>query len=146
MNIIPQCPNCGCTRVQYNYSTSTLMGYTKIIDNGKLESCDPNWHTSYYTCCKCSHKFHISERYGRVEEIKDDGPVPQVPISNIPLNASEGTSTISIKEIPETEIKFKWQIDIEDLQRQMKEVKEALERLEVNMSNGHNNLVETTQM
>ena len=54
-----------------------------------------------------------------------------------------------VKDIPnaiETEVKYQWQIDIKDLQRQMKEIKEALERLEVNMSNGHSDLVETTQM
>ena len=54
-----------------------------------------------------------------------------------------------VKDIPnatEAEVKYRWQIDIEDLQRQMKEVKKALQRLEVNMSNGHSDLVETTQM
>ena len=54
------------------------------------------------------------------------------------------TETLYIPNATETEVKYQWQIDIEDLQRQMKEVKEALERLEVNMLNGHSDVVETT--
>ena len=43
-------------------------------------------------------------------------------------------------------MKYQWQIDIEDLQRQMKEVKEALQRLEVNKSNEYSDLVESSKM
>ena len=61
--------------------------------------------------------------------------------------ATASTLTINTdKNENEAQIKYQWQIDIEDLQRQMKEVKEALQRLEVSMSNGHSDLVETTQM
>ena len=61
-------------------------------------------------------------------------------------NTSTETATLYVPSETEAEVKYQWQIDIEDLQRQMKEVKKALQRLEVSMSNGHSDLVETTQM
>ena len=152
MTSIPQCPNCGSTTVEYRYSTSTLMGYSQIIKDGEWQNCDPNWHTSYYTCCKCHHRFHIREQYGKIVDVTDEGQEQEIPIIEMPLTVSNDTytsietETLYIPNVSGTEVKYQWQIDIEDLQRQMKEVKEALERLEVNMSNGHNDVVETTQM
>ena len=151
---IPQCPNCGGTRVQYRYSMSTTMGFVPVIDNGILEDCDPNYHTSFYTCCKCHHNFYIREQYGKVIDVVDEGEIKEIPIEKMPISVSDNitaatASTLTIntdKNENEAQIKYQWQIDIEDLQRQMKEVKEALQRLEVSMSNGHSDLVETTQM
>jgi len=150
---IPQCPHCGGTRLQYRYSTSTAMGFTQIIDNGVWEDCDPNYYTSFYICCKCHHNFYIREQYGKVIDVVDEGEIKQVPIEKMPISVNDNTtvtaSTLAIntnKNATEAEIKYQGQIDIEDLQRQMKEVKAALERLEVNMSNGHSNVVETTKM
>lgn len=83
-------------------------------------------------------------------DVIDEGQEQKIPIVEMPLTVSNDTyttaetDTLYIPSVPETEVKYQWQIDIEDLQRQMKEVKEALERLEVNMSNGHSNMVETT--
>ena len=149
---IPQCPHCGGTRVQYRYSTSTAMGFAQIIDNGVWEDCDPNYHTSFYICCKCHHNFYIREQYGKVIDVVDEGEIKQVPIEKMPISVNDNTtavagSTLTIntdKTANEVQIKYQWQIDIEDLQRQMKEVKEALQRLEVNMHHGHNDVVETT--
>ena len=147
---IPQCPNCGSTTVEYRYSTSTLMGYSQIIKDGEWQNCDPNWHTSHYTCCKCHHRFYIREQYGKIVDVTDDGEEATVPVLKVPINKPDSSSitsaTIKVDNNISTKIKYQWQIDIEDLQRQMKEVKEALERLEVNMSNGHSDVVETTQM
>jgi len=70
-------------------------------------------------------------------------PVLKVPI-NKPDSSSITSATIKVDNNVSTRIKYQWQVDIEELQRQMKEVKEALERLEVNMSNGHSDMVETT--
>ena len=152
MTSIPQCPNCGSTTVEYKYSTSTLMGYSQIIKDGEWQNCDPNWHTSHYTCCKCHHRFHIREQYGKIVDVTDEGQEQEIPIIEMPLTVSNDTytsietETLYIPNVSGTEVKYQWQIDIEDLQRQMKEVKEALERLEVNMLNGHSDLVEATQM
>ena len=83
-------------------------------------------------------------------DITDEGQEQKIPIVEMPLTVSNDTytsvetETLYIPSTTETEVKYQWQIDIEDLQRQMKEVKEALERLEVNMSNGHSDMVETT--
>ena len=149
---IPQCPNCGSTTVEYRYSTSTLMGYSQIIKDGEWQNCDPNWHTSYYTCCECHHKFHMRRQYGKIVDVIDEGQEQKIPIVEMPLTVSDDTyttapiDTLYVSGTTETEVKYQWQIDIEDLQRQMKEVKEALQRLEVSMSNGHSDLVETTQM
>ena len=83
-------------------------------------------------------------------DIIDEGQEQKIPIVEMPLTVSNDTytsvetETLYIPSTTETEVKYQWQIDIEDLQRQMKEVKEALERLEVNMSNGHSDMVETT--
>ena len=85
-------------------------------------------------------------------DVTDEGQEQEIPIIEMPLTVSNDTytsvetETLYIPNVSGTEVKYQWQIDIEDLQRQMKEVKEALERLEVNMSNGHSDLVETTQM
>ena len=59
-------------------------------------------------------------------------------MTSIPQCPNCGSTTV--------EYRYSTSTLIEDLQRQMKEVKEALERLEVNMSNGHSDLVEATQM
>ena len=85
-------------------------------------------------------------------DVTDEGQEQEIPIIEMPLTVSNDTytsvetETLYIPSTTETEVKYQWQIDIEDLQRQMKEVKEALERLEVNMLNGHSDLVEATQM
>ena len=85
-------------------------------------------------------------------DITDEGQEQKIPTVEMPLTVSNDTytsvetETLYIPSTTETEVKYQWQIDIEDLQRQMKEVKEALERLEVNMLNGHSDLVEATQM
>ena len=83
-------------------------------------------------------------------DIIDEGQEQKIPVVEMPLTVSNDTyttvetETLYIPNVSGTEVKYQWQIDIEDLQRQMKEVKEALERLEVNMSNGHSDVVETT--
>ena len=85
-------------------------------------------------------------------DVTDEGQEQEIPIIEMPLTVSNDTytsvetETLYIPNVSGTEVKYQWQIDIEDLQRQMKEVKEALQRLEVNMSNGHSDVVETTQM
>ena len=150
MNTIPKCPNCDSTTVQYRYATSTLMGYSQIIKDGEWQGSDPNWHTSHYICCECHHKFYIREQYGKIVDVIDDGEEAVVPVLKVPINKPDSSSitsaTIKVDNNVSTRIKYQWQVDIEELQRQMKEVKEALERLEVNMSNGHSDMVETTQM
>ena len=83
-------------------------------------------------------------------DVTDEGQEQEIPIIEMPLTVSNDTytsvetETLYIPNVSGTEVKYQWQIDIEDLQRQMKEVKEALQRLEVNMSNGHSDVVETT--
>ena len=83
-------------------------------------------------------------------DVTDEGQEQEIPIIEMPLTVSNDTytsvetETLYIPNVSGTEVKYQWQIDIEDLQRQMKEVKEALQRLEVNMLNGHSDVVETT--
>ena len=151
---IPQCPHCGGTRVQYKHSMSTAMGFVQIINNGVWEDCDPNYHTSFYFCCKCHHNFYIREQYGKVVDVVDEGETKEIPIESTPINVSDNTteitaSTLTIntgKNANDIQMKYQWQIDIEDLQRQMKEVKEALQRLEVNKPNEYSDLVESSKM
>ena len=109
---ISQCPNCGSTTVEYRYSTSTLMGYSQIIKDGEWQSCDPNWHTSYYTCCECHHKFRIREQYGEIVDITDDGKEQEIPIIKAPLTVesstytSTETETLYIPNVSGTEVKL----------------------------------------
>ena len=142
MNIIPKCPNCSCTRVQFLYKTSTLMGYAQIINNGEVESRDPNWHTSYYTCCECHHRFHIRERYGEIEEIEDDGTTEVVPIADIPISVTGETSTdtltINVSNEYKNQIKYQWELDIEELQHKVKEIQTELDQLKEEFFNEHN--------
>lgn len=134
MPTVPTCPNCGCTRLYFRYKMSTLMGFTQIVDNGKLETCDPNWHTSFYTCTKCGHNFSITERYGKIESVNDEGPSKEVPTINEPITVPDGTDiescTISLNEcnVKGTEIKSQQEL-FDDLCKEVEKIKKQLEQL-----------------
>ena len=99
---IPKCPACGSTRVQYHYSTSTALGWAHIIENGVDVSENPNWVTSYYSCCNadCRHDFHIVEHLGEIDVV-DDGAKPSAPTIEMPINdiKADEVLTLSMNEV-----------------------------------------------
>ena len=134
MPTVPTCPNCGCTRLYFRYKMSTLIGFTQIVNNGELEACDPNWHTSFYTCTKCGHNFSIKERYGKIESIDDEGPSQEVPTIDTPITVPDGTGiedcTISLDECNVKGIEIKYHQELfDDLCKEVEKVKKQLEQL-----------------
>ena len=125
MPTVPTCPNCGCTRAYYRYTVSTLMGYTQIVDNGKIECCDPNWHTTFYTCTQCHHEFRVVERYGKIERIEDEGHEPDIMVVNAPITVKAGeNANIMVK----TSDMFKTNIEV-DLHKLNEEIEKAKEQI-----------------
>lgn len=138
MPTVPTCPNCGCTRLYFRYKISTLMGFTQIINNGELEACDPNWHTSFYTCTKCGHNFSVKEHCGKIESINDEGPSQKVPTIDTPITVPDGTEiedcTISLDECNAKGIEIKYHQELfDDLCKEVENVKKQLEQLNIDI-------------
>jgi hypothetical protein len=136
-------------------STCTAVYYPPVWKDGVNINPDRNTTTTKAHCYECNYDFVIKSCGGETwteqgqynpPEPPSDVNITVVPSDYVPIETETAIATINIKTEEIVRDKYQWEIDIEDLQRQMKEVKEALQRLEVNMSNGHSDLVETTQM
>lgn len=132
---IPKCPACGSTTVQYHYSMSTCMGWAHIIKDGVDISEDPNYHTSYYTCCNCRRRFHISSHCGE-DEIVDDGPdtTTYIPEAITPTSiTTEGVLpdyylAVTDKTL-KNEIEVPLQVDLNQIMDEIKKLGAAIEEL-----------------
>ena len=135
------CPNCGGTDVQYHYGTRTAMYWPHIYHDGVLEDNDPNISTEYYTCCKCHHKFYIKAQHGDIIECEDQGRELIVPVieadltagtsvtAYVPQQASTAIGIIDLNNSP-VRAKYQWEVDIEELQKEVASIKESLARLD----------------
>lgn len=61
------CPKCGKSYYQEKYSVSTAMYSPIVIKDGEIISEDPNYHTTYCTCCACGIDFSIRRHKGETE-------------------------------------------------------------------------------
>ena len=69
MNLNFKCPNCGANHATYHYTISTALHWTPVVKDGTLISNDPNFSSSYYTCCECGNNFIVREQYGEIIEV-----------------------------------------------------------------------------
>ena len=67
-NII-YCPHCRKCHYKENYTTSTAMGWSTVVKDGKVISEDPNIHTTYCTCLECGCEFSFDNK-GNIYELK----------------------------------------------------------------------------
>ena len=139
MNLI-KCPNCGASHYQEGPSQRTAAYYPPIYRDGININPDRNTTTTKAHCLECNHDFVIIE-CGDDIKIEDRGYTPPVPILNVDITArdneyvpienefSTSVATINLKTGSAERLKYKWELDIEELQQQVKELQDEVRAL-----------------
>ena len=140
--MIFKCPNCGESTYTERYSTSTLVYSPIEVIDGEYHFNDPNTHTTYCYCQKCRHYFHGSIYHGKITMV-DEGEVPKEhavdstqlnitadsTIKTVPLEATHlAVATVKIDGTP-MRTQYKWETDIENLQKEVQQLKEQVAEL-----------------
>jgi len=120
-----KCPNCGASHYMEGPSQRTLLYCPPVWKNGVNQNPDTNITTIEAHCLECNFDFEIKEQSGKTWTIlKSYNPPPpksyvditakteQVPTDNMSL----GTATINVETGETMRQKYKWEVDIEDLQ------------------------------
>ena len=123
-----KCPNCGASHYTEGPSQRTSLYCPPIWKDGVNQNPDTNITTIEAHCLECDFDFEIKKQNGEIWTVlKSYNPPP--PKSNIDItaktksvpmdNISLGTATINIETGEAMRQKYKWEVDIEDLQDQM---------------------------
>ena len=143
MNIT--CPNCGASHYIEHFSHCTAVYYPPVYKDGVNTNPDGNVTTTYCTCYECNHNFKVEFQYGEIVNSIDCGPASIPPTSDVPINGTTvensdkytpvetkvATATIDIKTGEHLRTKYQWELDIEELQKEVKELKEEVHKLKV---------------
>lgn len=135
-----KCPHCGASHYSEGPSMRTAVYYPPVWKNGVNINPDRNVTTTEAHCYECNYDFIIKSCGEEVwtEEIKFNPPQPPIdinitaaPNAYIPIEAQTQIATATINLETEEPIcqKYQWEIDIEELQEQVKELKNEISTL-----------------
>ena len=135
-----KCPHCGASHYSEGPSMRTAVYYPPVWKDGVNINPDRNVTTTEAHCYECNYDFIIKLCGEEVwtEEIKFNPPQPPIdinitaiPNSYVPIEAQTqiATATINLETGESMRQKYQWEIDIEELQEQVKELKNEISTL-----------------
>ena len=133
-----KCPHCGASHFSQGHSTRTAMYYPPIGKNGININPDMNITTTYAHCCECHYDFIIKEQGPSVwtEPGEYNPPVPPsdinitvTPKEYVPLEETTSMATINIQNNEPVRAKYKWESDIEELNKKVERLTKMIESL-----------------
>lgn len=122
-----KCPNCGESDYIVHYSTSTALYAPAHFVNGKQVSSDPNYHTSYCTCCKCSHDFTATEHEGNIT-YEDKGMTEQIPVIPTPITIDD-TKKLTLNDLTVKSSTEKTSVTIPSINDLLEKIIDKLDQL-----------------
>lgn len=127
-----RCPHCGASHYSEGPSMCTAVYYPPIWKDGVNTNPDGNVTTTKAHCCECNYDFIIKTQYDKVwTELGKYNP-PKAPLDTnitVPIETHLATATINVKTNQPVRTQYQWEIDIEEMKKEIKELKQQIEML-----------------
>ena len=138
-----KCPNCGASHYSEGPSMRTAVYYPPVWKDGVNTNPDRNTTTTKAHCYECNYDFIIKECAGEVWTEQGQYNPPKSPLNGditagayttteyVPIEAQTkiATATINLETGEAMRQKYQWEVDIEELQKQVKELKNEISTL-----------------
>lgn len=130
-----KCPHCGASHYSTGPSMRTAVYYPPIWKDGININPDMNTTTTRAHCCECHYDFVIKEQGPNIwtepGEYNPPTPPSDVNITVTPKEFEEtiSTATINIQNNEPVRAKYKWELDIEELNKKVERLTKMVESL-----------------
>lgn len=132
-----KCPNCGASHYNEGLTLSTALYWQPEYKDGVLQNSNPNTSTTEYLCLDCNHKFRIKVQHDKIISNMDLGEIKPTQTSDIAINNTDyvpidtkvAMATIDTSTNTLVRHKYQWEVDIEELREQLKQVMLELQEI-----------------